>query len=366
MSETPYLSWVVVNRNDGYPADQQTRINFFIEFLGSLDRRFPGTFELVLCDWNPPSPDHTILSGFDWSPIENLTVVTVPAEIHAELVNGATTNLVFPWANNVALRAASGMFIGRLNPDICISRGITNFIGEHRFSPDYFYRADRCNYRPDFAKIRNMDTIDKFARSQALSLARRGHDRMDPIQIEIMAGTPVEQWRGSSAIEGEVETGSPPMIVGGDDEAEAINRRFTEFLREVRSGQVEPHHVYKIFGLHTNACGDFIVASRQALEEIRGFPETTAFTEHEDTYAVVQLRAKGYQQAIFRLPECVYHADHDRASLGSRPEEVPFEEHEKVWSDMLQGKRTTYFNGPDWGLVEHELPVIKMRFGQRV
>jgi GT2 family glycosyltransferase len=110
------------------------------------------------------------------------------------------------------------------------------------------------------------------------------------------------------------------------------------------------------FYLHTNASGDFILAAREAFDNIQGMCETTAFYLHLDCYAIVQLFAAGYEQAIFAQPHRVFHADHDRSGRADFKETILWREHEAVLSAILRGERPYRLNGGGWGLDDQHMP----------
>ncbi len=84
--------------------------------------------------------------------------------------------------------------------------------------------------------------------------------------------------------------------------------------------------------------------------------ETTAFYMHLDGYAITQLFAAGFEQAIFAQPHRVYHADHDRSARAGVHEGMTWPEHEAVLSSILRGEVDFRLNGPDWGLAAESLP----------
>jgi GT2 family glycosyltransferase len=362
---TPYVSWILANRNDGYGGDHEARISCFIDYLAWIDRSYPGIFELVVCDWNPPAPDRTMIDGFDWSKIENVTFLSVSPEIHAARVGSANTPILDYVARNVAIRAAQGHFIGVLNQDIYPTSGIVAFLAARRLNENCFYRADRCDFVPDFARMRNPASVESYARGAAFRLHRRGQDRSDTIVFDIPKGADQSSWIGSRPITGEVLTGDPNLIFALDDAQEA-DRRLTHFISDVNKGYVTASRTFTAYGLHTSASGDFVIASKRAFQTIHGFVETNEFYMHTDSYGMAQLRAAGYTQRIFALPEVAFHADHDRSARDGRREAIAYDDHEKAWSDMLLGVRSPQLNGEDWGLGGVSLPTVRMRFGRRL
>jgi hypothetical protein len=111
------------------------------------------------------------------------------------------------------------------------------------------------------------------------------------------------------------------------------------------------------FHLHTNAAGDFLLAPRTAFSKMHGLYESLEVYMHTDSYAVIQLFAAGYEQAILAAPHRVYHADHDRSARAGFNEAMTWQEHEAVLSAILRGERSYRLNGPSWGLADKPLSV---------
>lgn len=361
----PYVSWILANRNDGYGGDHEARMSCFIEYLAWIDRRYPNTFELVVCDWNPPAPHRTMIDGFDWSKIENVTFLSVSPDIHSVRVGSANTPILDYAARNVAIRAAQGQHICVLNQDIYPTSGIVAHLAERRLDDRCFYRADRCDFIPNFALMRDPASVEAYARGAAFRLHRRGQDRNDTIVFDISENTDQASWVGSRPIVGEIQSTDPNLIFAPDDANEA-DLRLARFVYDVSQGTVTASRAFTAYGLHTSASGDFVIASKRAFQNIHGFIETNEFYMHTDSYVMAQLRAAGYSQKIFALPEVAFHADHDRSARDGRREGISYDDHEKAWSDILLGARPPQLNGEDWGIGGENLPTVRMKFGRRL
>jgi hypothetical protein len=64
--------------------------------------------------------------------------------------------------------------------------------------------------------------------------------------------------------------------------------------------------------LHTNACGDFVLASREAFFNIRGLWEGTTEQWHLDSISLLKLLTRQYRQAVLAKPYCIFHQHHER------------------------------------------------------
>lgn len=146
----------------------------------------------------------------------------------------------------------------------------------------------------------------------------------------------------------------------------------TEVLEELDAQKLDPNNFYRAirvdyaphtglvvkentdpgpFGLvHTNASGDFILAHKNALHKVRGFPELPTMYFHGDSYLVCQLHASGLKQQILNSP--IYHQNHPR-----RDKPAPSD----WWKDcmgILYGARSWVINDSNWGLKGRHLEEI--------
>lgn len=364
MTEQPYVSFAFVNRNDGYGGDLEQRIARFIEYYAQYARRWPGLFEFVICDWNPPQDRPRLRDAFRWADLGNVLHVEVPPEVHLRVAGPGSRKMQDYIGRNVAIRRGRGEFSLVLNQDIFISDSILQVLGRRALSPQHFYRADRCDF--DFEPCRSIP-IGQFEQAalQTVFMVHRRHGAdTDPISVAVTKAT-VES-EGSGRERGDrYDSATGAILCRRATRLRDRNQRwFAAWQRQpwMRLALRYWHRSYRQdyyqrrFRLHTNASGDFILAPRKAFDRIHGMNETTAFYMHLDGYAITQLFAAGFEQAIFAQPHRVYHADHDRSARAGVPENMTWPEHEAVLSSILRGDRDFRLNGPDWGLAAESLP----------
>jgi hypothetical protein len=122
--------------------------------------------------------------------------------------------------------------------------------------------------------------------------------------------------------------------------------------------------------LHTNACGDFTLLSREGWFAIRGYPEFEAFSFNIDSMGIAAAHYSGYQEVAL-LPPCVsFHIEHGLGSGWTPEGEKDLFKRLEIagilspeWPVLLplvhemrsQG-RALEFNSPKWGLADIELP----------
>lgn len=364
MTARPYVSVAFVNRNDGYGGDLEQRIETFIAYYAHYARRWPGLFEFVICDWNPPEGARSLRDAFPWKELGDVLHVEVSPAVHARVAGTRGRKMLDYVGRNVAIRRGRGEFSLVLNQDIFVSEGILEWISRRSLDPRSFYRADRCDF--DFERCRGVPpaAFAAAARAAVFCVHRRHQSTDEPISVP---ATPEQLVRVGSRPEPgdrlEPGTGMIDCAAGVELRARDARRRWVwqavpfsrPAMRKWHDGYaVDAYH--RRFYLHTNASGDFILAPRKAFDDVHGMVETTDFYMHLDTYAIVQLFAAGYGQRIFAQPHCVYHADHDRSGRADFEESISWPEHEAALSAMLRGERPYQVNGARWGLADDRLP----------
>lgn len=375
MSRQPYISIAFTNRNDGYGGDLERRIDRFIEYYGWYARQFPGLFEFVICDWNPPNGCPLLRDAFDWSPCGDVVHVVVPPEIHLRRYGNSARKMLDYIGRNVSIRRGSGEFTLVVNQDIFLSESLIRNIAQKQLSPRHFYRADRCDFNMEPCRGASIENFEAVALANVFRVHRRHRSGPDPISLPASIDTVTSLGSGLELGDFRDENSGigycrGATLIQRDDKVRqtrpsALRRLLlgrrrqsgeTQRENEVWREQFQSDRYLRGFYLHTNASGDFILAPRTAFDAINGMPEATNFYMHLDAYAIAQFFAAGYEQAIFMQPHRVYHADHDRSSRADAKEGMTWPEHERELSRILRGDRPFQFNGPDWGLHNESLP----------
>ncbi len=362
MSYSPYCSIAFTNRNDGYGGDLERRIERFIEYYGYYAKKFPGIFEFVICDYNPPADRPPLREAFNWSECGDVTHVVVPQDTHLSRYGTSARKMLDYIGRNVAIRRGRGEFTLVVNQDIFPSDSIMLEIAGKRLSSRHFFRADRCDF--DFEPCRNVPIQDfeATALDNVFCVHRRHRPSDEPISVPAQKGDLVA--KGSGMELGDFRDGNSgaaychgaALIWRNDRQLRLLPSTLDTREMQVWREQFESDRYQRGFFLHTNASGDFILAPRAAFDAIFGMPETADFYMHLDAYAIVQLFAAGYEQAIYLQPHRVFHADHDRSGRNDANESMSWSEHERELSRILRGDRGYRFNGPDWGLIDENLP----------
>jgi hypothetical protein len=361
----PYISVAFVNRNDGYGGDLEERIAKFIDYYAHYSKRWPGLFEFVIVDWNPPTERPGLAEAFHWERLGDVTHVTVPPDVHAIVAGQRGRKMLDYYGRNVAIRNSRGEFSLVINQDIFISESILALLAARGLSKMHFYRADRCDFDFEPCRGKPVELLEDCAAKATFMVHRRHRSSDEPISVDVAPATFDEI--GFSLEEGDVFD-----PVSGIIDCVAIEHERRHTRNQLLRWRFQPWNrsalnlwkvgydsdaFYRRFYLHTNAGGDFLLAPREAFSKIKGLLESLEVYMHTDSYALVQLAAAGYRQAIFTTPHRVYHADHDRSARAGFSEAMSWADHEKVLSRIMRGEQSYCLNSDSWGLADKALPI---------
>lgn len=293
--ETPYISIVLVGRNDGYGDNFLLRLKVFIQSLDWQVRNLPNLVELIITEWNPPEDSPPLKDVIHKPKNFNLRIITVPNKLHNK--TNTELPLIEGWGKNVGARRARGEFVLITNPDIIFSNSLVLFLAERNLSTTCLYRLDRYDYKGE------------------------GIENLTPNQYQqfVIDNT----FTGHVSIEGHK---SLAVNIVHDD-----------------LGVDLPVTDTNLKSPHTNASGDFLLISKDGFTLTRGLIERPDNVTHLDSYSLCRFIGTGYEQKILNYPICVFHWDHPRRTFKN---EYDIE----VGINMAQRKGTVYNNDPDdWG-----------------
>lgn len=122
--------------------------------------------------------------------------------------------------------------------------------------------------------------------------------------------------------------------------------------------------------LHTWACGDFTLASREDWFRLRGYPEWPMYSWHIDSAFMFVANAHGLHEVMLKPPCRIYHIDHSVGSGWSpdgaaqlfsrlRSRGIPFLSNDNLHQWRMRAANDpsdVIVNRPDWGLAGYDLP----------
>lgn len=273
MNHTPYVSVVIVGRNDDYGDNFLQRIQTFVRCLDHQVRAHSGIFELVIVEWNPLAdrqPLSGVLSATRHLPVR---IITVSDQLHRDI--GAAGAVLEFHGKNVGIRRARGEFVLVTNPDILFTPQLVDELAQKKLRTDMVYRCDRYDFTIDGIQNVTSESLINFA-------------------IENAFVVHAMRYRSSVSI--------------------AIEPDQRDWLSMPRSSIASD-------AWHTNGCGDFMLASREAFFTVRGMYETIRHKWHVDSVSLYRFRQTQIRQHVFLCPLCIFHQHHDRntqdVSIGS-------------------------------------------------
>lgn len=335
-TQNPALSVVATSRNDDHGGNLLQRTQLFIDGLSEQADKHDMTLELLLVDWNPPMDRPGLAEALRWAPSErfNPQVITVPPEVHRTFPGANGLPLFQMIAKNVGIRRARSDFVLATNIDILFADELFAFL-KSDLLPHRLYRADRYDVRADLADER----LPTPAECRALPIIRR--HTLEGMQYP--AGSPSR----------------PPQPIwhpAGPGLA-AATKEVSRLVSATWDRVALPR-------LHTLACGDFTLASREIWSSLRGYPEWPVYSWQLDGVPMYQAYAARVEIVNLRPPMVVYHLEHGEGS-GWTPEGsrrlfarleaagIPYlstQAYRRVARKLVRGHGFQPFNGPDWGL----------------
>ncbi len=257
----PYLTFVVYSRNDDHIGQPYLpRIQASIESLLDQTERHALPSELVLVEWNPPPERPRFREALrlpsSSAQLSIRLIETEPAH-HRRYRHWDKRPVQGAVAFNIAIRRARGRFVASRSSDVFYSEALVAFLAKQTLESDAVYRCDRCD------------------------VASEVFDHRD--------GVPLEEFLERCA--------------------DQVQHRF------VRLGVPDDS---RLPALHTNASGDFTLASRELWHRARGFYEAPNVASMDaDSLTQYVLRAVGGREIALEGPLCLYKISHPNRYVNS-------------------------------------------------
>jgi GT2 family glycosyltransferase len=349
----PYLSVVAASRNDDHGGDPLIRTQIFINTFARQCEQYRLPAELILVDWNPV-PGRPGLAGVLQLPEEaaycQARIITVPAVLHDRFKHADRLPFFQMIAKNAGIRRARGQFILATNIDIIFSDELMRHLSRQKLDPRKMLRVDRYDIQRDLpASFSVAETLD-YAWTHPIRVNRR-----------LGAKSLMTHLYGDELFKRHCRpepSACPPTAgIAMVEEPDGL-------------WSVRPPRDTPVEDLHTNACGDFTLLSREGWDAIRGYVEFAGYSFNIDSLGVAAAHYAGFEEVAL-LPPCVcFHIEH---SLGSgwtpegeqklfdrlRQNRIPnpiWEVVQPIMEAMRLGELPAALNGTAWGLADFELP----------
>ena len=293
----PYISVVITGRNDNYGENFLDRLNIFIKSLDHQVIDFPDLIELIIVEWNPPVDTPPLMDVIIQPKNLNCRIITVSNQIH-ETLNSKSPMLEF-YAKNVGIRRANGKFVLVTNPDILFTNELITYFSTKHLDENSVHRVDRYDYKGNEIKDVAVEDYINYAASNTF-LAHICYNENN-ISVPV---NPKEHF---------------------------------------------PVSVIKPYSLHLNACGDFILATKENFLRVGGLWETLSQKWHLDSYSLLKFAGNKIGMNVLLFPYCIFHMDHYRKE--------PDVKYNPSFSDKIINNPNILLSdaGEDWGLNNIEL-----------
>ena len=125
----PYLSIVIVSRNDAYGGGLPVLQVCLNSLLTQIEHN-QLVSELILVEWNPPPDSRSLMEVLSWqnrTDFCTVRVIQVPAGVHKQFKFGDKLPVLIHRARNVGIRRARGTFVLPIPTDILFSEELMVF-----------------------------------------------------------------------------------------------------------------------------------------------------------------------------------------------------------------------------------------------
>jgi hypothetical protein len=302
-------------------------------------------------------------------------------------------------AKNAGIRRASGKFVLATNIDILFSEALIQFIAKKKLDPGCMYRVDRYDVSSDLSQDWPIERQLAYCRDHVLRINRRegtfgihssirtlGAAWLVTYFMECAPSCLLKSWvwlRSWLPLKKGLKYYLDPSCMASF----TVNRlrRIYCTARHLLEGilrlamecwsSVKRYLTTQLFyigqrrkkRLHTNACGDFTLLSREQWVRLRGYPEWEMFSIHLDSVFCQQAYYAGLGETVLSGDRKIFHMEHgsgwspgQTVALMRKMETrgVPClsaDQYEAWISRMRASDGPVIFNGESWGLSGHRL-----------
>jgi hypothetical protein len=362
MKTEPYISVVVVSRNDDHGGNLLQRMQLFITGWLEQTRKYNLSSELIIVEWNPlpdrPRLAQTIKWPDDTGPC-TVRILEVPTEIHRRFKYSDQLPVFQMIGKNVGIRRSRGHFVLATNIDILFSDEIMDYFASGKMETNRMYRIDRYDVMSDIPST-SLDEQFDFCRNHIIRINQRDKTQIlstaDQSQVHNIPLTRAlfKRVRAIRNMKGIIKLG---------------NDTFLTFYMPLYRNIIQPF----LYGkrLHTNACGDFTLMARERWLALLGYAEFQIYSMYLDGLTCMAAHCSGATEIVLEDPMRIYHIEHTPGSgwspgvgaklLEQRLEkagipQLKYKKYLKYLRWMHLHKRPVIFNDNDWGLANENLP----------
>lgn len=361
--EPPYLSVVAASRNDDHGGNLLERMQIFIDGILDQAARHSLPMELIIVEWNPPSDRPRLANVLRWPEAHSdcsVRLIEVPREIHDRFAHSQRLPFFQMIAKNAGIRRARAPFVVATNIDILFNDALCGHLAQRPIGQDEMYRIDRYDVDP---YLPSGTPTDEQLESCSRNVIRvnRHHTTIDLRTSEIFGEDPASRRRLTAYLVDALRHTFPRRWL------HSARDLLPRLLRHNIPAPIEHGAV------HTNACGDFTLLSKEHWFRLRGYPELEMFSMHLDSLLCWAAYYGGARHIELEEPNRIYHLEHsggwnpevatDR-SLDQRLDtlgvpRITEEEYPQMLEQMRVAREPMIFNDADWGLADDVLIEIE-------
>jgi hypothetical protein len=370
----PLLSIVVVSRNDDHGGNLLQRMQYFVSGWLEQAKKHNVSSELIIVEWNP-LPDRAGLSrALKWP--ENtgpctVRIIQVPPEIHRRFKYADKLPVFQMIGKNVGIRRARGRFVLATNIDILFNNELMEFFASGKLERSSMYRIDRYDAPADIPD-KPIDEQLEYCRQNFLRV-----NTGQGIQVsrqDFLSKNPLNGFGSTfSRIKTTIQT-----LPKGENTAVKIWDYLIGLAGYIIVTKIGDFIIFKGSPpkqLHTNACGDFTLLSREFWAKIHGYPEFEMYSMNLDGMGCMAAYYSGASEVILREPRRIYHIEHAPGSGWSpgiggqllnerlKASGIPQLTYEQYWEyvkKMHKTRKAILFSDDNWGLAPENLPEIEI------
>ena len=352
----PQLSIVATSRNDNHGGDLIKRMQIFIDGIVEQSKQYNLNIELILVEWNPPPDKPGLRDVLKWPerilPC-SIRIIEVPPAVHNTFKYSNGLPLFQMIAKNAGIIRARSDFVLSTNIDIIFSDKLMAYLSSGELQRGKIYRVNRHDVSRELYSYKSFGELLSACDSHTIRISHRYGitDCINKVTSRFFPEFLPIPFMGKRLW---LIPGWKYVVSQGDKKLiRLVYRLFGQYRNWLR--------------LHTNACGDFTLMSRDDWNLIRGAPELELFSLHLDSLVCFIAYYAGIEEVVIDAP--IYHIEHDSGwtpeaekdrSLYKRLEDrkVPvmsIKELDNWIAHMHRKKAPLIHNSEDWGLARMNL-----------
>lgn len=348
------LSVVATSRNDDHGGNALWRTQHFVDGLAHQAKKHRVSIELVLVDWNPLPDRVGLYEALKWPEADKYfqyRVIVVPNSYHQQFKHSKELPLFQYLAKNVGIRRAKGDFILATNIDILFSDQLFQFF-KTSLKTGCLYRVDRFDMDDKIPEAIPFEEILSYAEKNILrvnaamgiltwqeynllfvqrkslqsyalflflfsKLLLRMVYSLTFVRLRLFIKNLFKKDENCQRGSGHVSLMEALSILAYKERFG--NGLFVKMLNVVYTLKNQFSFLNWQRLVHTNACGDFTLMSKEDWFALKAYPEWEIYSWHIDSVLLYQAYHSDIKMENLNFKYPIYHIEHGKGS-GFTPE----------------------------------------------